>query len=202
VAERKVRSLLSAGADVTVISPQLTEALRERAARGEIVVRARQYQNGDLEGFFLAYAATDDEDLHARIAEEAARCGVLLNVIDRPQWCTFIVPSVVERGDLTVAVSTAGGSPALARRVRREIGSWLGPEYEQALCVLSRLRRRLRSAELSAAERQRVFTGLVESDLLSLLRSKNSAAVDRLLAQHVGGGVSLASLGVSLDEHS
>jgi len=198
VAARKVESLLAAGAAVAVVSPALTAGLARRAARGEIEHVDRPYRPGDLEGALLAYAATDDEALHAGIARDAAASGVLLNVVDRPQWCQFIVPSIVSRGDLTVAVSTGGGSPALARRVRADVERALGPEYERALEVLARLRRHLQELPLSTAERQRILTGLVASDLLDHLRAPDPAAVDRLLARHVGHDVSLASLGADL----
>jgi precorrin-2 dehydrogenase/sirohydrochlorin ferrochelatase len=198
VAERKVRSLLAAGAEVAVISPSLTAGLGALAARAAIEHVARAYQPGDLAGALLAYAATDDEALHAAIADEAEAGGVLLNVVDRPRRCGFIVPSIMSRGDLTVAVSTAGGSPALARRVREDIEHALGPEYERALDVLARLRRHLQEQPLSSAERHRILTGLVASDLLDRLREPDRSAVDRLLAEHAGREVSLASLGADL----
>jgi precorrin-2 dehydrogenase/sirohydrochlorin ferrochelatase len=105
---------------------------------------------------------------------------------------------VASRGDLTVAVSTGGGSPALARRVREDIDDVLGPEYERALDLLTRLRRHLRGQALSSAERRRIFTGLVSSDLLERLRDGDEAGIDRLLAEHAGGTVSLESLGMQL----
>ena len=198
VAERKVAALCAARAAVAVVSPSLTERLAARAASGEIEHVARRYRRGDLRGAALAIAATDDDALHARIAADAERAGVLLNVVDRPQWCTFISPAVLTRGDLTVAVSTAGGSPALAARVRDHIGQLLGPEYGRAVDILARLRRHLRARELSAAQRRRILRGLVDSDLLECLRAPDAAAVDRLLARHAGGNVSLASLGADL----
>jgi precorrin-2 dehydrogenase/sirohydrochlorin ferrochelatase len=198
VGERKVVSLLDAGAEVTVISPELTPGLATMAGRGLVRHRARRYREGDLEGFFLVYAATNDDRAHAEIAQEAATAGVLLNVVDRPQLCTFIVPSILERGDLTVAVSTAGGSPALARRVRLAIDAALGPEYEQALTLLARLRDRLRASSLSASDRQQLFTQLVESELLDHLRAGDAAAVDALLARYAGTDCSLASLGMEM----
>ena len=109
-----------------------------------------------------------------------------LNVVDRPQWCSFIVPSMLRRGDLTVAVSTGGGSPALAGACARTSSAALGPEYERALDVLARLRRHLQAQALSSGERQRILTGLVASDLLDRLREPDAAAVDRLLAEHAG----------------
>jgi len=196
VGERKVLSLLDGGARVTVISPTLTEGLDRLFVAGEVEHRRRRYQPGDLEGFFLAYAATNEDRVHEEIAREAASAGVLLNVVDRPHLCTFVVPSVLTRGDLTVAVSTAGGSPALARRVRQTIAAVLGPEYEQALVILALLRDRLRASPMSSTERRRVFTGLVESELLDCLRAGDAAAVDRLLAHYAGADCTLASLGM------
>lgn len=198
VAERKVDSLLAAGARVTVVAPSLTPALAERRARGEIAHIHRAYQDGDLEGARLAYAAAGDEALHAELAGAAAAAGVLLNVVDRPQWCAFIAPAVLRRGELTVAVSTGGGSPALAARARDDIARHLGPEYERALEILARLRERLQAQDLPSAERQRILRDLVASELLECLRQPDAAAVDRLLAAHAGAQVSLASLGAHL----
>ena len=198
VAERKVESLLAAGARVTVVAPSLTPGLAEWAARGEIIHHPRAYLDGDLTGARLAYAATDDESLHAELARAAAAVGVPLNVVDRPQWCTFTVPAVLRRGDLTVAVSTGGGSPALAGRARDAIGRALGPEWTRALEVLARLREHLQTQDLPGAERQRILKDLIASDLLERLRQPDAAAVDRLLAEYAGTGVSLASLGASL----
>jgi precorrin-2 dehydrogenase/sirohydrochlorin ferrochelatase len=200
VAERKVVSLRNADARVTVISLSLTATLQSMVDEGLIAHRRRAYQNGDLQGYFLAYAATGKETVNASIASEAAAAGVLLNVVDRPQLCTFIVPSVMARGDLTVAVSTAGGSPALARRVRRTIEAALGPEYERALTVLARLRERLRRSAISAADRQRIFNSLVESDLLDCLRVGDAVGVDALLARYVGVDYTLASLGMGVEQ--
>jgi precorrin-2 dehydrogenase/sirohydrochlorin ferrochelatase len=198
VAERKVDSLLAAGARVTVVAPALTPGLAERLARGEITHLHRAYQDGDLDGARLAYAATDVEALQAELAGAAATAGVPLNVVDRPQWCSFIVPAVLRRGELTVAVSTGGGSPALAGRVRDDVARCLGPEYERALDVLARLRAHLQGQALSSGERQRILRGLVASELLDCLRGPDVAAVDRLLAEHAGASVSLASLGAHL----
>ena len=200
VAERKTLSLLAAGASVTVISPRVTEELARRARMGEIEHWNRRYRTGDVRGFFLAYAATNDDALHAEIAREAAASGVLLNVVDRPELCTFIVPAVMTRGDLTVAVSTGGGSPALAKQVRETIAAVLGPEYETALDLLSRIRERLGSLALPSSERQRILRDLVASELLEYVRIGDAAGINRVLTCHVGNGVSLATLGVRLED--
>ena len=118
VAERKVEQLLAAGGSVTVVSPKATEALAQWAADGRLTWARRAYRPGDLSKAFLAIAATDDERVNRRVQEEASAERVLLNVVDVPALCTFIAPAVVERGPVTVAISTSGSSPALARRLR------------------------------------------------------------------------------------
>ena len=198
VATRKVAALLAAGARVTVVAPRVSAALSGRAAAGEIALEARPYRAGDLLGARLAFAATDDEALHARLARDAAAANVPLNVVDRPAWCSFIVPAVLRRGALSIAVSTEGHSPALAGRVRDDIDARLGPEYERAVALLGRLRRHLQAGALPSAERQRILTRLAASDLLERLRQPDAAAVDRLLAEHAGAGVSLAALDAEL----
>jgi len=197
VAARKAASLLAAGARVTVVSPELGGELRARVEAEEVRHVARRYEPGDLRGYALVYAATGDAALHAALAREAEQAGVLLNVVDEPVNCSFIVPAVLARGDLLVAVSTSGASPALARRIRQDLERLLGPEYERALTLLSTLRAAV--ADQPFAERQRLFRELLESDLLDSLRGPDPERVDRLLAEHAGAGMSLASLGVSLE---
>jgi precorrin-2 dehydrogenase/sirohydrochlorin ferrochelatase len=196
VAAHKVESLLDANAAVTVISPELTPKLAALAAANRIMHHRRRYAGGDVKGFFLAYAATNEAAVHAQIATDAETAGVLLNVVDRPQLCTFIVPSVMQRGDLVIATSTGGTSPALAKRIRHDLEDRFGPEYALALQLLGRLRAALVQRCLPAAERQRIFAALVDSPLLEYLRDGQRADVDRLLAITVGDDVSLNSLGM------
>lgn len=198
VAERKVESLLQAGGRVTVISLTLTPELASLAAAGEIMYHRRAYKPGDLKGFFLAYAVTNNAEVHRQIAAEAAEQGVLLNVVDRPALCTFIVPAIVSQGDLTIAVSTGGASPALARRVRKTLQETFGPEYGQALQLLARVREKLRQTTLSSHERQKVFMVLIESPLLDHLRARRQTEVNALLRQVVGEGFTLEQLGIAL----
>jgi precorrin-2 dehydrogenase/sirohydrochlorin ferrochelatase len=198
IAEQKADSLLKAGARVTVISPQLTPRLQGLAAANEIIHRERAYTVGDLAGFFLVHAATDDHTLHAQIATDADAAGVLLNIVDQPPLCHFITPAIMQRGDLIIATSTGGASPAMARRIRRELEAIFGPEYALALRLLRRVRERLLASACSAAERQRIFNALVDSPLLDYLRRGQGRAVDALLSTTVGGDVCLASLGIEL----
>ena len=198
IAEQKARSLLDAAARVTVVSPDLTAGLAEWVRTGRIVHIPRGYRPGDLVGATLVYAATDDEDLHAQVARDAHEAGVPVNVVDRPRLCDFIVPSILVRGDLLVAVSTSGASPALAKRIRRDLEAFFGPEYAVALTLLRRLRVQLGKRGVPSAERQRIFTTLAASPLVEHLQHGRRHAVDRLLTDAVGWDVSLATLGVDL----
>jgi len=198
VAEQKVTALVKAAAHVTVVSPATTPTIEALAATQAITQHCRQYVRGDVCGFFLAFAATDDEQVQQQLAQDARAAGVLLNVADRPELCDFIVPAIVEQGDLVIATSTGGASPALARRIRRDLQERFGPEYAEALRLLQRLRQRLAGRVASPAERQRIFTTLANSPLLEYLRQRQTRAIDQLLAETVGDGVTLATLGMEL----
>jgi len=199
VAERKVQALLQAGARVTVISPALTDELAALAAKDRITHHPRAYRQGDVSGFWMVFAATNDETVHATVARDADGAGVLLNVVDRPQLCSFIVPAAISRGALTIAVSTGGASPALARRLREELDRQFGDEYAQALEILGAVRQRLQVESRPSLERQRILTALARSELLDLIRAGRFTEVDHLLGTTVGESTSVASLGLRLD---
>jgi siroheme synthase-like protein len=141
VAARKVRGLLEAGAVVTVVAPEVSPDVEATGAR----IERRSYRPGEVTGFSLVIAATDDPEVNATVYEEADAAGVWVNSADDPAHCSFTLPAVLRRGDLTVTVSTAGHSPALARWVRDQIGADLGPEYEVLLRLLAERREALRS---------------------------------------------------------
>lgn len=165
VAERKVRRLLDSGAAVTLVSPAATAPLRRLAAAGRLELLRRPVRVADLDGAFLVFAATDDTDVNSRVVEAATRRGALVNVADDPAACTFQVPSVVRRGDLTLAISTGGGSPAMAKRLRERLEGLIGPEYEAFLGALRTLRSRARRAIPDSRVRQAVFRKAVASPL-------------------------------------
>ena len=140
VAEGKIPNLLEAGARITVISPEVTPGIREIARRGDLAWKGREYRAGDLEGAFLAVAATNVRDVNQRIFWEAQKLGVLLNVVDDTPLCTFIAPSIVKRGPVTVAISTGGVSPALARKLRESLAYDPVLEWADLAGVLARAR--------------------------------------------------------------
>ncbi len=143
IATRKIEGLLQAGASVTVISPEVTEIIRDHADAGELWHIKRPYRHGDLGGYFLAYAATGVTEVDAMMANEAKMAGVLLNVVDRPVLCDFITPAVVRRGDMSIAISTNGRCPGFAKRLRQEIEAIIGSEFGAALESVAAQREKL-----------------------------------------------------------
>ena len=143
VANRKVKKLLQARAKVVVVSPEVEPELASMA----VEVRRRPYRAGDLEGAFLAFAATDRREVNAAVAREARERGIPVNVADRPVEGDFALPSTLRRGRLQVAVSTGGASPALARRIRQELEDVFGFEWANLVEELNRARRDGHKAE-------------------------------------------------------
>ena len=170
VAERKVRSLMDCGAVVTVISPDLSEALQELAHERQIKYLRRTYRRGDLEGAFLAISATDRAELNAIIYGEANHKDILINVVDDPERCTYIVPSVVQRGDLTLSISTSGSCPALSKQIRAGLEEEFGEEYADYLRILRDARERIKGKYRTQEERKEVLQRVLKLDVLPMLR--------------------------------
>ena len=143
VAERKTGMLLEHQASVTVISPTLNQGLQHLAEQGIIQTIIRNYQAGDLEEAFLVIAATDDPYINTAIADQRGKQRALVNVVDNPEISDFIVPALVRRGDITIAISTAGKSPALARKIRAELEKSFGVEYASLVRLVNEVRSEL-----------------------------------------------------------
>lgn len=191
IAEPKVLSLLEASAAVTVVSPSLTPELRERARRGDFVHIDRTYLPGDLEGVSLAIAATGDTAVNARIFEEAERRRVLLNAVDDVKHCHFAAPSVIRRGDLAIAISTAGKAPALAKRLRVELEERFGPEHGELVDLLAEVRAEVidsRTVDFETWARR--WQHALDQELVELIRAgrhdEAKAIVRRCLTQDPG----------------
>ncbi len=173
VAERKTISLLEAGAVVRVISPSLTEGLRRFLESGGIQHIPRGYRKGDLEGAFLVVAATPDMDLNRSIFRDGEEIPV--NVVDIPELCSFIVPSVLRRGSLTIAISTSGVSPALSRSIREEMEDLYGEELGEYLDFLSLVREKVKSqSALAGDERARILKVIGSRQVLRMLREEGA----------------------------
>jgi precorrin-2 dehydrogenase/sirohydrochlorin ferrochelatase len=147
LAESKIESLLAANAAVNVIAPRATDRIAVLAGSGELTLHLRDYTTGDLAGQFLAVAATNVPAVNRAVFAEAEASGVLINAVDDPPFCDFYFPSVVRRGDLQIAISTAGHSPALAQRLRKEINALLPLDTGDWLAELGNLRREVLQLE-------------------------------------------------------
>jgi len=167
VALRKARALADAGARVCVVAPKLVAGFTED---GRFECLAARYEKRHLEGALVAVAATDDEAVNRRVAEDARAADVLVNVVDRPELCDFIVPAQVRRGDLLIAISTSGAAPSLARRLRERLEKELGPEYATLLEVLREVREDLKQRNLAPEVRRRLFERLTEDDIVAAAR--------------------------------
>jgi len=195
VGERKVRDLLAAGARVTVVSPALTPGLAALAARGKIRHLPVAFTPAQVEGMALVMAATDDPEVNARVSAAAQARAIWVNVADEPEHCTFIVPAQVRRGDLTLAISTGGASPALARRLREELQQHFGPEYGPYLDLLKRVRTRLLTERRAHPDNGPLFHRLVQSPLREAVAQGDRARVLKLLHEVLGSVLSTPVLG-------
>lgn len=157
IGEPKIRSLIEAGASTRVIALNATTAVAEWARAGSITWEARTFKVADLEDVFMVIAATNSRELNATIFNEARRRNILCNVVDDPEYCDFYYPAVVRRGDLQLAISTNGKSPALAQRIRRELEIEFGPEYGDWLERLGRIRQELFASSIDPEERRRLL---------------------------------------------
>ncbi|HEY6394463.1 MAG TPA: bifunctional precorrin-2 dehydrogenase/sirohydrochlorin ferrochelatase [Candidatus Binataceae bacterium] len=199
VAERRTVALLDAGADVTVVSPQLTDSLAAMVRRGSVRHLDRTFHSGDLSGATLVYAATDDPEVNRGVAAEARASGIPLNVADVPELCSFLTPAMVKRGALQIAISTGGKSPAMAAHLRRYLESIFGPEYETVLEILGSVRDHLRLAEPESAQRACKLAALAASPLAQYVRAGDREGIGRILTQHLGSSFKIESILNTLD---
>ena len=170
VTERKVRVLLESDADVTVIAPSVTPTIREWAENNQITLGERSFEPGDLAGAFCVYAGTDDHAVNVAVSQEAEQRRLLCNVVDVPALCNFIVPAIIDRGDLCIAVSTSGASPALAKKLKRELSEQFGPEWTALSELLARLRPEIKRRHPEESPRNEVLDRMLEAGVLEMLK--------------------------------
>lgn len=184
VAARKAMALLDAGAALTVISPDFVEDFHRLAHNNRALrLLKRPYQEGDLEGAFLVVAATDLPEINHAVWDEARRRGCLVNVVDDPPYCNFIVPAVLQRGEIKIAVSTGGASPALARRLKERLEQLIGPEYADLADLLAELRPELIARFPAGEPRLAAALRLVDAGLLDTIRQQGRAAAQERARQ-------------------
>jgi len=180
VAERKILSLLKAGSDVKVISPYLTKRLEKEKLRGRLEHIPRQYRKGDLKSVFLVIAATDSGWINERVSKDAS---CLVNVVDTPHWCNFIVPSIVNRGLLTIAVSTSGVSPGLSRSIRKELEKLYGPEFANYLKSVKVIRSKALKLIQDKKKRGELLKAIASEKIINILREKGFKETKKIVEE-------------------
>ncbi len=162
---------------MTVISPEVVTELQTLVQSGALRLIKRGYETGDLKEAFLVIAATDDESVQEAVHTEAAQGNLLLNVADVPKWCNFILPATVRQGDLALSVSTHGKSPALAKRLRKELEQQFGPEYDLALQLMGKLRPIVLGMGMVHEKNKIIFEQLLHPDIITWLKNKQWDAI-------------------------
>lgn len=198
VAERKVASLLSEGALVTVVSPALNEGLTRLKKEKKIKHLGRRYREGDLQGFFIAVSASSSGEVNRAVSAEAEKRGVLVNIADAPGLCSFITPAVLERGALKIAVSTSGKSPFFSKKLRGDLEKTIGEEYSVFVEILGAVRNKLLKEKRKDANNKRIYAALSLSSVPEWIKLGDSARIDDFLVGLLGEGYSLSMLGVKL----
>lgn len=165
VGERKILSLLECGARVTAISKKFTPAIEKLIFDSVIEGHQREFADGDIDGAFLVYCATNDRDLNERVYRLSTGAGCLVNVVDVPDICNFIVPAVIRRGPLCVAISTSGAAPALAKKIKRDIEGMIPERYEEYIDFLSEKRLEIKKTIGAIEVRQAIFEEMIGSGI-------------------------------------
>jgi len=173
VAERKVENLLKVKVKIKVISPELTFKLKKLVEEGKIEWEKRKYQKGDLNSAWLVIAATNDPEVQKEIYKEAEERHIFCNVVDVPELCSFIVPSIIKRGPLIIAISTSGVSPAVARRLRETLEELIGEEYEFYLELMKNLREQILNSNLSPEEKEKKLQKLALAPIPYYIKYKD-----------------------------
>ena len=181
VGTRKVGTLLQCGAEVTVISREATSELAQMAEQGLIDLQLRDFRSSDLDRIFLVIGATDDQALNRKVHREADAAQRLCNIADQPDLCNFVLPSIVNQGHLSIAISTAGKSPAFAKFLRRQLQDQFGPEYGVMLDLMGAVRQRLLAQAHAPEQHKPLFEKLIQGGLLEMIKGGDHQGIDALL---------------------
>jgi len=188
VGARKVMTLLECGAIVTVVSPDVAEELLELAEKKMIELKKRPYKPSDIDGIFLVIGATDNEKLNWQINKDAERQNKLCNIADRPEACNFILPSIVNRGNLVIAISTSGKSPAFAKKMRQDLEKEFGEEYDEFLQLMGAIRKKALSEKHEPEAHKQLFEQLINRGLIDMIRDHDEERINSLLLEIFGEG--------------
>jgi len=188
VSTRKVMTLLECGAVVTVVSPDVAEELLELAEKKMIKLKKRPYEPSDIDGMFLVIGATDNEELNWQINKDAECQHKLCNIADRPEACNFILPSIVNRGNLVIAISTSGKSPAFAKKMRQDLEKEFGEEYDEFLQLMGAIRKKALSEKHEPEAHKHLFEQLINRGLIDMVRNHDEERINSLLFEIFGNG--------------
>lgn len=189
VGARKAMGLEHAGARVRVVSKRFSHEL-EAGGKKRIQLYCRAYEKSDLKNIFLVFAATENAQLNQIIQKDAEKENILCNLADAPEQSDFILPSIVERGDLLCAVSTSGSSPALAKKIRKDLESMFGPEYALFLVLMGNIRKKLLEQGHDPDTHKKIFNTLIEKNFPALIAAGDEISIDSILIELLGRGYS------------
>src|SRR5258706_10934278 len=170
VCARKAETMMRYGARVTIVSPEITDEIAAWERDGVLAVHRKMYAESDLEGASMVIASTDDQCVNARVARDCRRRRIPVNVVDVTHLCEFIVPAIIEKGSIQIAVSTGGKSPAIARTLKEDLQRTIGPEYAEVNDLLGTLRKSAKQVLPTDIDRKRFFDGIIAAGILDLLR--------------------------------
>jgi len=188
VASRKAKTLAECGGIVTVVSPDFSDALKALEKTSAVTLICRPYETADLDGKFLVIGATNDGELNRRINADAEARHMLCNIADVPDICNFILPSIIRRGDLVIAVSTSGKSPAFAKKLRKDLEKNFGDEYARFLAIMGAIRTRLLLTAHAPEAHKPLFERLIHGNMLELIKNDQKKEINRLLFDVLGSG--------------
>lgn len=170
VCARKAETMMRYGGRVTIVSPEITDEIGAWERDGALVVHRKRYEEADLDGASIVIASTDDPCVNARVARDCRRRKVPVNVVDVTHLCEFIVPAIIEKGSIQIAISTGGKSPALARTLKEDLQRTIGPEYDEVNDLLGTLRKEAKRILPTDTDRKRFFDGIIAAGVLEMLR--------------------------------
>ena len=170
VCARKAETMMRYGGRVTIVSPEITDEIAAWEGDGVLVVKRKKYAEADLEGASIVIASTDDPCVNARVARDCRRRKIPVNVVDVTHLCEFIVPAIIEKGSIQIAISTGGKSPALGRTLKEDLQRTIGPEYAEVNDMLGTLRKSAKRVLPTDIDRKRFFDGVIAAGVLDMLR--------------------------------
>lgn len=189
VARRKVEVLLEYGADLTIVSPELSRCLENRLGVNNIAYIKDHYRPAYLKDKFLVICATDNEAINRQVAFDCTDRGILVNSVSEPDFCTFFFPALLKKGSLTVAISTAGKSPALSRRIKKQLDHFFSPVYETYLNYLGEMRPRIMAEITDAKRRRKIFTLLAGDHFFNFFTESPRSEVDETVEKLIAGKI-------------